>query len=240
MKLNNFDAIFRSRLVNLTRQYFLEQKFTEIISPVFVDHPAYESTLTAYQVGPYYLATSPEMYLKKLISENQVGNCFSIAHCFRDLEDNTIYHLPEFLMLEWYELGVNDIATQNRTIQLLQYIYSHLNLKLPPVDYLSLSSLDPTLSEPNFNQKFLNEIEPQIPQDKLVFVTDYPTHLSFFAETQKDNPLLCQRFEAYINRIEIANGNTEDTKNPFNIPPCSGCGFGLDRLMLILKNAKML
>lgn len=231
----NLDPIFRSKIVDLTRQYFLSQKFQEIISPVFVDHPAYESTLTAYQAGPYYLATSPEMYLKKLISDNKVGNCFSIAHCFRDLEDNTPYHQPEFLMLEWYEIGVDYLATQKRTIELLQYIYSSLNIKFPHVSNLSLSNLNPTLSEPDFNQKFLNEIEPQIPKDQLTFVTDYPTHLSFFAEPQKINPQLCQRFEAYLNGVEIANGNTEDTQNPFPLPACSGCGLGIDRLSIIIK-----
>ena len=229
------DPIFRSKIVSLARQYFLDQKFTEIISPVFVDHPAYESTLTAYKVDKYYLPTSPEMYLKKIISEKKVGNCFSVAHCFRDLEANTPYHLPEFLMLEWYEMNVNFITTQQRTIKLLEYIYKYLNLDFPKIGNLSLSSLDPTLSEPDFNQKFLNVIEPQIPKDKLVFVTDYPTHLSFFAEPKKNNPQLCQRFEAYLNGIEIANGNTEDTHNPFPIPPCSGCGLGIDRLSIIIN-----
>ena len=231
----SINPIFRSRIVALTRQYFLDQKFTEIISPVFIDHPAYESTLTAYKVGPYYLPTSPEMYLKKLISEKVVGNCFSIAHCFRDLEANTSYHQPEFLMLEWYEMNVDFTATQKRTTDLLRYIYSALNLGFPKIGHLSLSTLNPSISEPDFNQKFLNDIEPQIPKDQLTFITGYPTHLSFFAEPQKDNPLLCQRFEAYLNGTEIANGNTEDTQNPFPLPPCSGCGFGLDRLSIIIK-----
>lgn len=229
------DPVFRSQIVSLCRQYFISQKFVEIISPVFVDHPAYESTLTAYQAGPYYLATSPEIYLKQLISEKKVGNCFSIAHCFRDLEDNTIYHLPEFLMLEWYELNVDVVATQKRTIDLLQSLYSALSLDLPKIGSLSLSSLNPALSEPDFNQKFLNEIEPQIPKDQLTFITGYPTHLSYFAQPQTDNPQLCQRFEAYLNGVEIANGNTEDTQKPFPLPPCSGCGLGIDRLSIIIK-----
>jgi len=229
------DPIIRSRIVSLARQYFLDQQFTEIISPCFVDHPAAEATLTAFKTKNFYLPTSPEFYLKKLISQQKVKNCFSLAHCFRDLEANTPYHLPEFLMLEWYELGVDYLATQQRTIDLLKFIYKSLAKEFPKVSEISLSSLNPLLSEPDFNQKFLNDIEPNINKNNLVFITGYPQHLSYFSKPQTNNPQIAQRFEAYLNGIEIANGNTEDETNPFPIPPCSGCGLGIDRLSIIIN-----
>jgi len=43
---------------------------------------------------------------KKFLANNH-QNCFSISHCFRDLEDEGPDHTPEFLMLEWYEVGKN-------------------------------------------------------------------------------------------------------------------------------------
>lgn len=231
----NLDPLFRSQIVSLARQYFLDQQFTEIISPCFVDHPAAESTLTAYQTKNYYLPTSPEFYLKKLISQKKVKNCFSIAHCFRDLEANSPYHQPEFLMLEWYQLDASLESTKQRTIDLLKFIYKSLSKEFPKTSEISLSCLDPSLSEADFNQKFLNEVEPTIDKNNLVFVNDYPTHLSYFAVPKNSNPLFCQRFEAYLYGIEIANGNLEDTQNPFPIPPCAGCGLGIDRLSIIIN-----
>lgn len=60
-----------------------------------------------------------------------------------------------------------------------------------------------------FNQIFLNEIEPFLPQEPF-FLTDYPARLSPLAEIKKDKPNFSERFELYINKVELANGNTEN------------------------------
>ncbi len=61
-----------------------------------------------------------------------------------------------------------------------------------------------------FNQIFLNEIEAKLPHDPF-FLTDYPAKISSLCARRKDKPYLAERFELYINGIEIANGNTENT-----------------------------
>jgi elongation factor P--beta-lysine ligase len=95
--------------------------------------------------------------------------------------------------------------------------------------------------------------------------------MSPLSEKNSKNPKLSQRFELYLNCIEIANGCTEnrdsvDISNSFlkekqlrlsqnlplptidpyfakisaQIPPSSGCGLGLDRLLLLLSGQKSL
>lgn len=61
-----------------------------------------------------------------------------------------------------------------------------------------------------FNQIFLNEIEPNFPKSPF-FVIDYPARMSPLCAKRKDKPYLAERFELYIDGIEIANGNTENT-----------------------------
>lgn len=288
------NILFREKIIDLTRQFFLHKHFQEITSPCLADHPPYESTLHAFSTinyplnTKYYLPTSPEIHLKKLISQG-LGNCFSIAHSFRNLEANNDLHLPEFLMLEWYEIGKNYLDVIKTTTKLINYVCERLgnrNTKLA-TKLLDLRTLfwqyaninldifltSPNFSESDFNQIFLNKVESHIPKDKLVFILNYPISISYFAKPIKENerqseqflgaqrtrvrqlaespkvvstakirsradePLYCQRFETYLNGIEIANGNTEDTKNPFKIPSCAGCGLGLDRLALIFANS---
>lgn len=56
-----------------------------------------------------------------------------------------------------------------------------------------------------FNQVFLNEVEPQLPQDKPVFLYDYPLPLASLSRKKKSDPRFAERFELYIAGIELAN-----------------------------------
>lgn len=256
-----------SELLKITRQHFWSQNFTEVeVNYLNLCLPL-EPNLYSFQTKNYYLPTSPEFALKKHLAQYQ-SDCFAISHCFRDLESSGPHHTPEFLMLEWYEV--------NKTLDSLQESlkkYLSLFLKLKIINFKLPADLPD--NEPDFNQFFLNEIEPSLPQDKAVFVSGYPSFLAPLAakvETRHGTSLqnnISDRFELYINGIEIANGCEEnrDSKsiklaflaeqkyrqqnhlpshpisedfitNCASLPPCSGVGLGLDRLLMIINNKK--
>ncbi len=58
---------------------------------------------------------------------------------------------------------------------------------------------------------FEEKIEPTLVQP--TFVMDYPIETSPLTKTHRDNPRLCERFELFINRWEVANAYSELT-NP--------------------------
>lgn len=60
-----------------------------------------------------------------------------------------------------------------------------------------------------FDQLFLNEIEPNLPQTAF-FLIDFPARLSPLCRPRADKPYLAQRFETYIGGMEVGNGNTEN------------------------------
>jgi len=60
-----------------------------------------------------------------------------------------------------------------------------------------------------YHQVFLNEVEPKLPKDKPVILYDYPAPLAALAQVKKDNPNYAERFEFYINGIELGNGYSE-------------------------------
>lgn len=249
----------QSDFLKTIRQYFWSKNFTEVEIPYLNESLPLEPNIYAFRTKwqhknqNFYLPTSPEFALKKFLAENK-QDCFAISHCFRDLEDSNDLHTPEFLMLEWYEInkGLSDLINSTKNF---------IKLFLPNIEFseLKLKNLNFD-NEPDFNQYFLNEIEPSLPRNGGVFITGYPSFLSPLALPNK-------RFELYINGIEIANGCEENTdsksiklafeneskyrqnnnlpthpistdfiKNSANLPPCSGVGLGIDRLFKILPH----
>jgi elongation factor P--beta-lysine ligase len=126
-------------------------------------------------------------------------------------------------MLEWYEVGKTYLDLIE---SVKKYISNFMKIKFST---LTLPK-DLPGNEPDFNQNFLNEIEPGLPHRGGVFITGYPAFLSPLAKTgQVDNfsgalnvlthtqrkknlsaKPLSDRFELYINGVEIANGCTEN------------------------------
>jgi lysyl-tRNA synthetase class 2 len=294
---NNLKNYFiREQVIQKSRDFFLEKKFHEVFAPVLLSSLPLEPniyslrTIWQYNQNNLYLATSPESTLKKLLSQG-IGNCFSISSCFRDLEANGPTHHPEFLMLEWYEIGKNYITLMDsvenyiininerlgnknnkRTNKILTYQKRSIDLT-PPWPKITLKKLFASSgyknlpdNEPDLNQIFLNHIEPHLPQNQPLFITDFPAFMSPLAQPNKNNQT-SQRFELYLAGMELANGCTENTdplliKNHFNqqqqyrqqhqiashsidtdfiknsahLPPCAGVGLGLDRLTMIFAD----
>jgi len=56
---------------------------------------------------------------------------------------------------------------------------------------------------------FLNEVEPKLGQGKLTFLYDYPLSMAALAKINKNKPNYAERFEAYVNGLELANGFSE-------------------------------
>jgi len=60
-----------------------------------------------------------------------------------------------------------------------------------------------------FFKLFIQDIEPALKTDQPCFVIDWPQSISTMAKKKGDNPNKVERFELYINGLEIANGYTE-------------------------------
>jgi lysyl-tRNA synthetase class 2 len=255
----------QSELLKSIREYFWNLKFTEIETPYLNSSLPLEPNLYTFKTTwthknqDYYLPTSPEFALKEHLAKNR-ENCFAISHCFRDLEGESPNHSPEFLMLEWYEVGKNyrDLihSTKNFINNFIDIDFEEFTLPKNLPD-----------NEPDFNQYFLNEIENKLPKNKAVFVTGYPAFLSPLAKIKDDSNQISDRFELYINAIEIANACTENTdsnsilksfekekeyrqKNNLPLHPydtqfahnsakislISGIGLGVNRFLEIINN----
>lgn len=118
-------------------------------------------------------------------------------------------------------------------------------------------------ADDTFNRIFLTHVEPEIPKDRPVMITDYPAIVPAFAETAPDRPVR-RRWELYLGGTEVANcfaelrdrhelqqlfdGEIEQRQDAMvpapadtdfvdafaGAPPCSGVAMGVDRLLMAL------
>ena len=129
-------------VVQYIRQLFISKNFHEIETPTLLPKIPIEPNLyplkTVWQERKidFYLPTSPESSLKKVITKG-VGNCFTISKVFRDLENIGPTHNLEFSMLEWYEMNKthHDIAktTQELILNCYHSVLKKQNKKLTSI-----------------------------------------------------------------------------------------------------------
>jgi len=146
-----YGQFIKEKVVQLTRQFFIDKGFHEIETPTLLPSLPLEPNLYSLKTSwthknqNLYFVTSPESSLKKLIAQG-VGNCFTIQKVVRDLEDIGPTHNLEFSMLEWYEVGKNyqDIAktTQNLILYLYKGVGKYLGNRVTNILNYQNTSID--------------------------------------------------------------------------------------------------
>jgi lysyl-tRNA synthetase class 2 len=93
----------RAKIIQSVRLFFIHNGFLEVETPLRIPSPAPEENIEALPSGNWFLQTSPELCMKRLVAAGY-PRIFQISHCFRSDERGN-KHLPEFTMLEWYVAG---------------------------------------------------------------------------------------------------------------------------------------
>lgn len=127
----------REKIIKAIREYFYQEKFHEVETPLLVPALIPESCLDVFKTEfiarsgrktPLFLTTSPEASLKKLLA-GSIGNCFEITKSFRNGEDGSYLHNPEFTILEWYRTEASYYDLMADCEKLIRYIYKAINNK---------------------------------------------------------------------------------------------------------------
>jgi len=186
----------------------------------------------------YYAQTSPEFAMKRLLA-NGSDSIYQICKVFRVGEMGR-RHNPEFSMLEWYRIGLSYHELMNEISELLKvlgvsdhsqrmsykdlfYQYLKIDLCNVSVDHLkncaAKSKIDVIGLDDNFddwlNLLLSHLIEPQLGIEAPLFVYDYPASQAALANIREEAYPIAERFELYLNGIELANGYQELTTGEF-------------------------
>ncbi len=184
-----------------------------------------------------YLQTSPEFAMKRLLAAGS-GSIYQICRAFRRGEAGRL-HNPEFTLLEWYRVGfdlsylMDEVACllhellSNRTHGQLRFTYEELFQQYIGVSWqapllhlerqakvLGLTEASAVCGQERslwLDFLFSHAIQPRLPAGTLVFVHDYPAPLAALARIKPDNPWVAERFEVFVDGVELANGYRELT-----------------------------
>ncbi|WP_395344940.1 EF-P lysine aminoacylase EpmA [Ningiella sp. W23] len=118
-------------MLKSVRAFFETRQVLEVETPILgqfsVTDPhmdAMSSVLSEKSGQPFYLQTSPEYHMKRLLCAGS-GDIFQLSKCFRQDECGS-HHNPEFTMLEWYRLGY---TMQNLIDEVDEFLQCILNTK---------------------------------------------------------------------------------------------------------------
>ena len=203
----------RARVLREIRAFFDARGFTEVETPVRIPAPAPEPHIDCPPSGDWFLRASPELQMKKLLAAG-MERIYQIGPCFREGEKGS-RHNPEFTMLEWYRANADylDIARDAEEL-LAEVLRPRRSAALPRVTvreaYLRWAGWDPveTWDQDRFDFDMATKIEPNLPKEP-VFPAGGPAPAASLARLKSDDPRVAERWELYVDGIELANAFTE-------------------------------
>ena len=139
----------RADIIQKVRTFFAKRNVLEVDTPLFYASTVTDPVQNAFQLGDWFLQTSPEYAMKRLLAAGS-GDIYQICKAFRGDECGRI-HNPEFTMLEWYRIGFDLEALMEEAADLLQYI---LDCKRPEKIayrqlFLNILNIDPLTADIN-------------------------------------------------------------------------------------------
>ena len=229
----------RARILQQIRAFFLERAVLEVDTPALSRAGATEPNIESFQTAEsLYLHTSPEFPMKRLLAAGS-GSIYQIAKVFRQGESGR-NHNPEFTLLEWYRVGWDYRELMDEIATLITSIMGDKRLKRPPEwlsyceafnRYLAIDPLKASVDELARCAKergidlysaamehsgwldllFAEKIQPHLGRGGITFIYDYPADQASLARLKPDNPNLAERFELFVEGIELGNGFGELT-----------------------------
>lgn len=219
----------RAAINQSIRDFFASKGFLEVETPLRIPANAPEEHIDPYGSGSWYLQTSPEICMKRLLCRGH-DNIFQISRCWRRNERGR-RHIPEFTMLEWYRTNSDYNDLMQDCEDLLGWLHSDFNKKAYLLSSGSLLAafnrkvarikvheafkryaavdMHAAVNSGSFDEIMAFEIEPALPRDMPVFLLDYPPEMAALARLKQDDLQVAERFELYLGGVELANGFSE-------------------------------
>ena len=207
---------------------------SDVVVDLHIDPISVDNSSLARSGGPTWLQTSPEFCMKRLLAAGAEA-IYQITRAFRAGERGK-YHNSEFTMLEWYR--VNDdyqdgMQLQGEVAQTIferdvrRLSYRDAFFQAVGIDPLtgSLAQLRDAASELSLdvvsaasydrddwlNRLWVECVEPALPKNVAVIVYDWPASQAALARIRPEQPPVAERFELYVDGVELANGYHELT-----------------------------
>lgn len=180
-----------------------------------------------------WLQTSPEFGMKRLLAAGATA-IYQVTRAFRNAEIGPL-HNPEFTMVEWYRTGdgmaegmtllsdLSDALLGRGPAKRLSYAtaFDH-DVGIDPhgasCDELRSAAARLAVAAPEtlgddrdgwLDLLLTERVQPQLGQARPTILFDFPASQAALARVRDGNPQVAERFELYVEGIELANGYHE-------------------------------
>jgi lysyl-tRNA synthetase class 2 len=217
----------RARVISSIRRFLEDHGYIEVETPMLTPKATgaaakpFETHHNALDIT-LYARIAPELYLKRLV----VGGFEKVYELNRNFRNEGISykHNPEFTMLEFYCAymdvnGMMDFA-EELLRQSVEKATGGLTVKYEEneIDFTKFERITmrdailkylpgAEITERNMIEIFDNHVEPNLIQP--TFIIDFPKIISPLSKASPENPAIAERFELFINGMEVANGFSE-------------------------------
>lgn len=182
-----------------------------------------------------YLQTSPELLMKQMLVSG-FERIFYLGPVFRQGELSETHH-PEFTMAEWYHVNWNYMDLMDELSEMLRQLFGIRKIRRltmrdalldsAGIDFLQLRTqkdLALAIQRKNsslrvkgldwselFELALVEWLSPWLKAQGVILIYDWPSEFAMQGKIKDKEHLVCERFELYINGLEIANGYSEET-----------------------------
>jgi lysyl-tRNA synthetase, class II len=217
----------RARVISSLRRCLEDKGYIEVETPMLTAKATgaaakpFETHHNALDIT-LYARIAPELYLKRLL----VGGFEKVYELNRNFRNEGISykHNPEFTMLEFYcaYMDVNGMmdyceemlreSVRNATGG-LKVMYEGNKIDFSSFDRITMREAilkykpDAQIDDLSMIGLFDEFVEPNLVQP--TFIIDFPKSISPLSKASPENPNIAERFELFINGMEVANGFSE-------------------------------
>ena len=217
----------RAKVISSLRRYLEDHGYIEVETPMLTPKATgaaakpFKTHHNALDIE-LYARIAPELYLKRLV----VGGFEKVYELNRNFRNEGISfkHNPEFTMLEFYCAymdvnGMMDFCEEMMQASIMKAA-GGLNISYEgnEIDFSKFERItmrdailrhapEAEIDERNMIEWFENHVEHKLIQP--TFIIDYPKSISPLSKASPQNPAIAERFELFINGMEVANGFSE-------------------------------
>ncbi|HEV8593475.1 MAG TPA: lysine--tRNA ligase [Pyrinomonadaceae bacterium] len=217
----------RAKVISSLRRSLEDHGYIEVETPMLTPKATgaaakpFETHHNALDIT-LYARIAPELYLKRLV----VGGFEKVYELNRNFRNEGISykHNPEFTMLEFYCAYMDVEGMMNLCEELLQQSVQKVtgglmvNYEGRQVDFSKFERITmhdaigkyapgAEITDGNMIELFDNHVEANLIQP--TFIIDFPKSISPLSKASPENPAIAERFELFINGMEVANGFSE-------------------------------
>jgi nondiscriminating aspartyl-tRNA synthetase len=222
----------RSEVLKSIRDYFYQNKFTEINTPKMIA-TATEGGAALFPIFYYnkeaFLAQSPQLYKEQLTMSFE--KVFEIGPIFRAEPSRTNRHLAEAISIDLEEAFVDYNDVMNRIEEIIKVSLNAVNdyaknnsdvefiiPKLPePIPRYSYDDLVEKIQKAGAKTEWGDDLYPsnlkKIGVEGFYFIKDWPLGPKpFYVKDSKANPKISESFDLMFGDLELSSGSTRIEK----------------------------